>query len=175
VMDEAALGAWLLGATHSVDRLQAQSYYADDAELAQRWAAGEPGPDMGPVGAWHDYLAADKDRGVTWRQLLILAVPLNDYWRSACEWGFAYHAAHEQIRVLAGENTPLEDFYVIDGHNVVKMHYDWAGKFLGAEPLGRARSTSYAHRWNRQWERAEDFQAWWDRHPQYRRGARTAA
>jgi Family of unknown function (DUF6879) len=184
MMDEAALVDWLNSAEHTVGRVQALDRYhvPSDDENYRRYLADEPGPVMGPIDAFHDWLEAEAARGVTWQQLLIVRSPLNSYWRYACEWGYALHTDHEAIRVfdVAEQSLPAaaparlvrRDFYVADGRDVLLMHYDSQFRFVGAS--APAESRQYREAFAAGWATAEGFQTWWNRHPEYRRGSRAA-
>lgn len=180
MMNEAQLVEALGRATRTVDRLQCQPQYAvpSDDENYRRYRAGERGPVMGPIDAFHDWLLAEGRRGVTWSQLLAIAVPPNLYWRYACEWGFAYHTRHEQIRVSefaeGASGTALPECYIIDRRDVLLMAYAAGGEFIGAEYAEPGILNDCLAAWDAAWAAAERFETWWGRHPEYRRGARAA-
>ena len=174
MMDEAALAARLARATRTVDRVQAQPAYdvGSDLDNYRRYVHGEPGPDMAAIEEFHAWLDAGRARGITWRQLLIPPMPLNAYWRYACEWGFAYHTAHEDIRILVpvlGSVPPFLgfDFYIIDGRDVVMLDYDTHCRFTGAWDCVPAGAEVAA--WDAAWDRAVPFAGWWAAHPEYKR------
>ena len=64
------------------------------------------------------------------------------------------------------------DWWLIDGRDVVRMHYHPDGRFRGAEVLEDPEHVSWHHlAADAAWQVAEDFTTWWARHPQYRRSA----
>ena len=108
----------------------------------------------------------------------MLRAPLSDYDRYACEWGYAYNApAGDDTRVLdlAERSLPSEvvdhDFWLIDHERPVQMHYDDAGRFLGATLVEPYELSRYQTARDAAWHEAEPFPAWWDRHPEYHHAA----
>jgi len=168
--------------TRSAFRLETLDAYeveSDGADVA-RYLAGEPEPDPSRKQPWLDELAAERRAGKIRSRVHVLRTPLCDYLRYECEWGYAPNAAAgESIRILDLSSVTRppklvdEDFWLLDDTHVLRMIYDDAGHFLGAElatdaaPYRTARAVSVAA--------SEDFVRWWARHPQYWRANWTAA
>lgn len=76
---------------------------------------------------------------------------------------------------LAERSLPAEvvdhDFSLVDHELPVRMHYDDAGRFLGATVVEPAELSRYQVARDAAWHEAEPFQAWWNRHPEYHRAA----
>jgi hypothetical protein len=84
--------------------------------------------------------------------------------------------AGEDIRVLhRGEHTIAEarfigrDFWIVDGEQVVLMHYDAYGRFEGAELAPPAERRAFHDTRDMAWDLAEPFVGWWARHPELHR------
>jgi hypothetical protein len=160
---------------HQRFRLETLPHYSvgDDGVDYERFIAGAPEPTWERKRPWMDVLRAD--RGAT--RVRILSLQLTEYERYACEWGYALNAeAGEDIRVLhRGEHTIPEarfigrDFWIVDGEQVVLMHYDAYGRFEGAELAAPAERHAFHDTRDAAWELAEPFVEWWARHPELHR------
>jgi hypothetical protein len=184
MLDEAALGAFLDRAQADLFRIEVLDAYdvASDGGDFHRYLAGEPGPDPARKGAWLDRLKADAERGLRNRRVRVLRSPLTPYLRYECEWGYAYNVtAGEDIRILdlAETDGPAglieEEFWVMDGRDVVRMHYDDHGKFTGAEILPSSALPKYRAARDAAWGTAVPFETWWRSHPHYRREGHVVA
>jgi hypothetical protein len=97
--------------------------------------------------------------------------------------GYAYNVpAGDDTRILdlakhshlAGARS-WDDFWLIDDNEVVLMHYDSDGHFLGAELADPDATDRYRAVRDTAWRAAEPFSTWWHRHPEYHRSARKAS
>jgi hypothetical protein len=183
MMDALRLGAYLDRAQAELFRMETLSRYdvpSDGGDFG-RYMRGEPGPDAARKRAWHGQLEKDRARGVVNRRVHVVRPPLSDYLCFEFEWGHALNAHLEEIRVLDLGAVPApagfvrEDFWLMDGQDVVLMHYGDGGRFVGAEILPPAMLIRYRTARDAAWDAAEPFQSWWDAHPQYHRGGKTAA
>jgi hypothetical protein len=164
---------------HQRFRLETLPHYSvgDDGVDYERFIAGAPEPTWERKRPWMDVLRADRAAGRGATRVRILSEQLTDYERYACEWGYALNAeAGEDIRVLhRGEHTIPEarfigrDFWIVDGEQVVLMHYDAYGRFEGAELAAPAERHAFHDTRDAAWELAEPFVEWWARHPELHR------
>lgn len=180
MLNEQELSSYLRQAARSLFRLEILPEYNVllDRGDYPRYLAGESGPDMGRKGRWLDFLRAQRAQGIDRHRVRVLRSPLSDYDRYACEWGYAYNVpAGDDTRVLdlTEQSLPVEvvdhDFWLIDHKRPVRMHYDRAGRFLGASLVELAELNRYQAARDGAWYAAEPFQPWWDRHPEYHRAA----
>jgi hypothetical protein len=166
--------------TRTAFRLETLDRYevpTDGGDFA-RYLKGEPGPAPERKQAWADRLTQERERGIRRSRVHILRTPLTDYLRFECEWGHALNTHLEDIHILdlsehaRPEGVPDCDYWLIDDRITILMHYDDAGRFLGAEtendpaPYQRARDIAMSA--------AEPFSAWWQRHPEEWRENRNA-
>lgn len=180
MLDERELGAYLRHATHSLFRLEMLPAYDVPIDRGDfpRYLAGEAIPDMERKAHWLDYLREQRAQGVYRHRVRALRTPLSDYDRYACEWGYAYNVpAGDDTRILDLTERPVladvidHDFWLVDHERPVRMHYDDAGRFLGAAVVDPAESGRYQAVRDAAWRAAEPFDAWWAQHPQYHRVA----
>jgi hypothetical protein len=152
-------------------RLEVRDSYAVDSDQdgPARYLAGEDPPDQG---AWLAELRADAAAGKRWQWCRVLRRPLSDYLRYECEWGYAGNvAAGAQVRILDitgqpwPDGVPREEFWLLDDSAVLRMHYDSAGAFTGAEPAPGSELGRYRRARDAAWDAAEPFAAWWASHP----------
>jgi hypothetical protein len=164
-------------------RLELRDSYAvaSDGSDFSRYLAGEDLPDATRKSAWLDELRADTAAGKTWQWVHVVRSPLSDYLRYEFEWGYAINIhAGAEIRILdLSEQTrpaglPDEDFWLLDGQNALVMHYDNAGRFVGADSAAAKDLPRYRRARDTAWETAEPFADYWARHPQYHRRGRAA-
>jgi hypothetical protein len=112
------------------------------------------------------------------RRVRVLRLPLSDYDRMACEWGYVHNSeAGEDIRVfeltcddssqVARSAQSAEDFYVLDQHIALLMDYTDDGEFSGAEKTSAA--GAFEELAGMYWLAAEPFEQWWAAHPEYHR------
>jgi hypothetical protein len=181
-LDAAQLGEHLGRYRHTLFRMETLPAYAvtSDGDDFTRWLAGEREPTWERKNRWLDVLRAERAAGKASRRVRVLSEQLTEYERYSCEWGYALNApAGEDIRVLhRGEHHlpvdgDLEDFWIVDGGEVVVMRYDSDGRFLHADvvPASQPDREFYAYLWiaDRMWESAEPFLDWWARHPELHR------
>jgi len=163
---------------HTAFRVEVRDRYevpSDGGDLA-RYLAGEDVPDAARKNAWLDELRADTAAGKRWQWVHVVYSPLSDYLRYAFEWGYAINIhAGADVRVLdlaehpRPAGVPEEDFWLLDGDAALIMHYDDAGRFLGADAVPAAELPRYRHARDTAWEAAEPFADYWARHPGYHR------
>ncbi len=177
MLDAAMLGTLLRSAKRDLFRMEARDSYdvpTDGGDFG-RYIHGEPGPDMARKAAWHARLAADRSRGLRRWRVHAFTEPLSPYLRFEFEWGHALNAALEEIRVLPLRpdhglpSLALTDFWLVDDREAVSMHYDQAGRFLGATVEPPAALAGYRQARDAAWSAAAPFTKWWRTHPQYHR------
>ncbi|WP_158228237.1 DUF6879 family protein [Pseudonocardia sp. MH-G8] len=153
---------------------------ASDGVELDRYLAGEPEPDRAAKAGWLDRIGSDTAGGRVWRRLRLVPVPITDYVRYACEWGYTDNtAAGEQVRVLDLADAPggahvlaaVGDFYLLDDSHVAAMHYDAAGAFVRAEIVDEPFVEIYRAAARAGWAISELFDEWWPRHPEHHRAA----
>ncbi|MGH4014447.1 MAG: DUF6879 family protein [Pseudonocardiaceae bacterium] len=144
----------------------------------RRWLNGELEPDWEARRPWLDLLRRWANEGRPRRCVRVIHDPPSDYERYACDWGYRHNvAAGEIVRILdlAEQSPPGEllhasgDWTLIDGRDVVKMHYDHDGQFSGAELLDVAHVDRYRIAADAVWNETEPFMQWWDLHSQHHR------
>lgn len=147
----------------------------------ERYLAGEPEPDMERKGPWLAQLREETARGLYNYKVWALPTPLIDRTRFACEWGYAYNVkAGEDVRILDlgvkswPEGLVHHDFFLLDDKEVVRMHYDDEGHFIGGEPLTEDVLPMYRTARDIAWAAAEPFEAWWAAHPEEHRANRAS-
>lgn len=150
----------------------------------RRWLDGEAEPTWEVRQPWLDTLAQWARDGRPRRRVRVIHDPPSDYERYACDWGYRYNvAAGEPTRVLdlAEHDVPEEldaapgDWWLIDGRDVVTMHYHADGRFHGADILDPRDAVAHRIAADAVWRAAEPFTSWWDRHPQHHRSPSRAA
>ncbi|HET7012341.1 MAG TPA: hypothetical protein VFI65_00415 [Streptosporangiaceae bacterium] len=175
LLTEQELGDLLDQARAELFRLEVLDSYdvATDGGDFARYVAGEQGPDMARKGPWLDRLRQDAARGLHNSRVHVVRSPLSDYLRYEMEWGYAPNAAAgEDIRILdlaeVSEPTGLteHDFWLVDDHQAVVMHYDDAGHFEGASLAPGAELGRYQHAARAAWQAAVPFSRYWAAHPQ---------
>ncbi len=146
----------------------------------RRWLGGELEPTWAVRQPWLDTLAKWAREGRPRRRVRVIHNPPSDYERYACDWGYRYNVgAGEPTRVLdlAETDLPKElaaapgDWWLIDGRDVVMMHYHPDGRFRGAEILDPQDTGRYRLAADAAWRASALFTIWWDGHPQYHRSA----
>ena len=177
MFDEEQLGEYIdsrfsatLFRLETLDRYDVGSN-GDDYE---RYLAGEPGPTMSRKGPWMEHIRGEVARGLYTNRVHVVRGPLTDYLRFEFEWGYVYNAeAGERIRIVDLAEQPYpdglldEDFWVIDGRDVVRMFYDAEGSYLGAEPVPDADKAGYLRCETVAWAAGVAFADYWRTHPQY--------
>lgn len=149
----------------------------------QRWLAGESEPTWRNKQPWLDTLARWAREGRPRRRVRVIHDPITDYERYACDWGYRLNEqAGENIRVLdvAETSLPTElggapgDWWLIDGRDVVRMHYYPDGQFRGGEVLDSQHLERHRLAADAAWDHAAPFGPWWAAHPQHHYATRLA-
>lgn len=157
---------------------------ASDGSDYRRYLDGADAPTPERKQPWLDTLRAWAEQGRARRRVRIIHDPITDYERYACEWGYALNSqAGELIRIIDLAQTQLTqeltsmagDFWLINGREVVAMHYQPDGQFRAAEVLDRQQVAEHSTAAEIAWELGEDFPTWWNDHPQHHRSAHRAA
>jgi hypothetical protein len=187
VLNEQELGEFIdRHFTHSLFRLETLERYdvESDGGDFEAYLQGKPSPAAAGKQAWLDQLRCEAAEGKHSQRLRVVGDPLSDYIRYECEWGYVFNAqAGEEIRVLdlgqldwrADLLADEEDFYLVDDQWLVRMIYDDAGRFLGAEVVGESEEFERVQGLIDQlWGVAVPFADWWAAHPQYWRSNRAA-
>jgi transcriptional regulator with XRE-family HTH domain len=158
--------------TKTAFRLETLDRYevpTDGGDFA-RYMRGEPDPTPERKQSWADRLTREREAGIRRSRVHVLRTPLTDYLRFECEWGHALNAHLEDIRVLdlsehpRPDDLPDHDYWLIDDRLAIQMHYDDAGRFLGAEVHDDV--ALYQHARDVAMSAAESFSSWWHRHPE---------
>lgn len=152
----------------------------EEADFLRWLAPGEAEPDWGRKEGWLNILRAEEARGLESFRVRLFSGRMTDYERYEAEWCFVPNVqAGDAVAVLrAGEHTlPAslirEDYWLVNDTVLIPMHYDEAGRFLGADvvedpsvlgPYVRARDDARRE--------AEPFSVWWSRHPELHRELR---
>lgn len=144
----------------------------------RRWLANETEPDWELRRPWLNKLTQWAEQGRPRRRVRLIHDPIAQYERYACDWSYPSSvAAGELIQVLdLGEVQPPNelrdapgDWYLIDGRDTVKMHYDAESRFVGAERIDAQHIEIYRSAADAVWVATEPFTRWWGRHPEYQR------
>lgn len=185
LLDIEQLGATLDATRHDLFRWEALRAYevATDGSDYRRYLDGAAEPTWERKRAWMNTLAAWAAEGRARRRARLVHCPITDYQRYACEWGYSFNSASgEQIRVLdlAETAVPLEtaglpDFWLVDHIQPVVMHYGSDGHYLGAEVVPAAQADRYVAAATAAWTAGQDFDTWWQQHPEHHRTAHHAA
>lgn len=155
-------------------RLEALDVYdvSTDGGDVERYLRGEPEPDPGRKQPWLDHLRAEREAGKHRSRVHVWRSPLNDYLRYECEWGYVPNAAAgEDIRILDLAETPQPDglivreFWLFDDRDVLLMHYDDQGRFVGGEPLDERETPKYRDAAQAAVDASIPFTDWWANHP----------
>jgi hypothetical protein len=164
-----------------LETLDAYDVGSDGGDVA-RYLRGEPEPDPERKGAWLARLRDERAAGKFRQRVHVLRSPLSDYLRYECEWGYVPNvAAGEDVRILDLAEQPRpagldidHDFWLLDDQAVVRMHYDPAGRFTGAEILTEADLPRYRAARDAALSAAEPFTSYWQRHTEYHRSSQVA-
>lgn len=161
----------------SLFRLETLDTYrsASDGDDVTRYLRGEPAPDPERKGAWLSRLRRERAQGLLRQRVHVVRGPLSPYCRYECEWGYSLNSeAGEDIRILdlAEQRLPAaadvgHDFWLVDGHDVIRMDYDDTGRFVQAELLGAEALPRYRAARDALLDAAEPFDFYWGRHPEY--------
>ena len=158
---------------------------ASDGSDYKRHRDGEPEPDPARKQPWLDTLQREGERGLYRSRVHVLDRPLHPYLRYECEWSYVPNsAAGEDVYILDRTESPLRaaeqaaldavgDFWLLNGTEAVRMHYDAHGAFVGAQPVCDVRD--YLRAAQLAMNKAVPFGVWWARHPEEHRKAVRAA
>jgi hypothetical protein len=173
------LGEWIdARLTRSAYRLELLDRYDADSEREAfaRFLRGEPS--MAERRPWLARIRAESQSGIVNQRVHVLSTPLTDYLRFEAAWGYAHNsAAGEDIRIIdlserpAPAGLPDHDYWLIDDAHVIRMHYDDAGRFTGADPVDPAELPVYQQAKAMALAAAEPFGTWWARHREEHRAA----
>ncbi len=113
--------------------LETRDSYGTQPEIAPfaKWAVGEP-DDLEWLQDWCGTLRRGTARGKVFRRACVVSEPLSDYQRWAHSVTSPLVEAGEDIRwvprrLVSSIAFPGNDFYLIDGHKVVFLHYSGNG------------------------------------------------
>ena len=137
---------------------------------------GRAGTDPARKEPWLARLRADAERGLRNRRVHVLRSPVGDYLRYESEWGYLPNSGPARTsgsstwpRLRAPRGLVAEDFWLMDNGTAVRMHYDDAGRFLGASVAPKWRLLRYRRAAAAAWHASVPFGDWWAAHPQYHR------
>lgn len=177
MLDEQELGDYIdRHFTRALFRLETLDLYdvASNGDEYQRYLAGEAKPDPERKKPWMEHIRGEVARGLHTYRVHVVRSPLNDYLRFECEWGYVYNArAGEHIRILDLAERPRpealldEDFWMIDDREVLRMHYDPEGRYVGAEVGAEEVLPRYLAAKKAAWSTGADFYDYWKAHPEY--------
>lgn len=180
-MDAAALGRFIDEHYHQpgdrLFRMEVLPEYevGSDGDDYHRWLAGATEPTWSRKQPWLDTLHRERENGQVSTRVRILSEQVTNYERYACDFGYRYNAAYEDIRVLHRGEHPVpadlieHDFWIINDAVVVRMCYDDHGRFDCAEVADPGHLDEYLRTRDRAWQAAEPFPDWWNRHPELHR------
>ncbi|PZS37492.1 MAG: hypothetical protein DLM62_18930 [Pseudonocardiales bacterium] len=149
---------------------------SDDADF-RHWLEGATEPTWSRKQPWLDTLRRERENGQISKRVRILSGSVTDYERYACDFGYRYNGAYEDIRILhRGEHKVPSglierDFWIIGDSVVVTMHYDEHGGFEGADVTDPAGLNRHLQTRDAAWAASEPFARWWARHPELHRRA----
>jgi hypothetical protein len=167
--------------TETLFRLESLAAYdvASEGSDFAGYLAGEPAPSPERRQPWLDRLQAERSRGQQRRRVHTVTLPLSDYLRFECEWGYALNP-YEDIRILelTAQRPDLQalvdaaggDFYLVDGKYVLRLRYTAENQPLGfVADSSPAVAVDYRRIAEALWSEAEPFTQWWAAHPQFHR------
>lgn len=175
LMTLAEMGAWV-AEHHRSDllRIEAQPVYlaVSDGGDWERFRAGKRLE--ADISGWLNNLRESTAAGRIWRRVQIAEVPLDS--RSYTAFSALRYvdttAAGEQVRVLDTDPQQADllakvgDFFVAEGQKVLLTYYDQQGRHLGGEVADPVRAAVLRRYADSLWREAEDFTAWYARHPE---------
>lgn len=176
LLSEAELDPYFDMATRDIFRFEGHAMYTVDVEQPRfrAYLAGEAYDPAAEPRVWYDYIRDRVDEGVTWRKVRVFHAPLGDYERWECEWSYTATERHGQrtfILDTAGgavlPELPDYDWWMFDNSTVLRMHYDSAGAFVGAEPLAARETPRHVRFRDTALAAAAPFPAWWSAHAEH--------
>lgn len=162
--------------TRNLFRLEILDLYDVKGERDEyrQYVAGAIRPDPERKKRWMEQIRSEVARGAHTYRVHVVRSPLNDYLRFEFEWGYVYNArAGEHIRILDLAERPRpadlldEDFWLIDEREVLRMHYDSEGRYVGAEVAPEEMLPRYLAAKDVVWSGAVDFADYWKTHERY--------
>jgi hypothetical protein len=169
--------------TESAFRLETLDSYdvGSDGNDVARYLRGEEDPDPERKSAWLARLSREADEGKNRQRVHVWRGPLTPYLRYEAEWGYLPNVkAGEDVRILDLAERPRperlvdHDFWLLDNQIAIRMHYDGAGRFVGAEVAPDEDLPRYRAARDAAVSAAEPFILYWQRHPEYHRVNRAA-
>lgn len=113
--------------------VEMRDMYGTQAEIGPfaKWVAGEP-DDLKWLDGWCETLRRGTAKGKVFRRVCVVSEPLSDYQRWTHSLTSPLVEAGEDIRwvprrLVSSIPVPGNDFYLIDEHKVVFMHYSGVG------------------------------------------------
>jgi len=177
MLDEQGLGDYIDSRfTRNLFRLETLDLYNVNSERDEyrRYVAGETKPNYEHKKVWMEQIRGEVAHGAHTYRVHVVRSPLSDYLRFECEWGYVYNArAGERIRILDLAERPRpadlvdEDFWLIDEREVLRMHYDAEGRYVGAEVAPGEMLPRYLAAKDAAWSGAVDFADYWKAHQGY--------
>jgi Family of unknown function (DUF6879) len=184
MLDLSQLSERINGFARTAFRLETLDLYSsgsDGGDVA-RYLRGEPAPDPARKEPWLARLRDERASGKLRQRVHVLRSPLSPYLRYECEWGYAYNAPFEDIRILdlAERAFPPgliadHDFWLIDDQDLIIINYDDGGRFASAEIAAAAELPRYQAARSAALAAAEPFLAYWRRHTEYHQENNRAA
>lgn len=124
---------------HTAFRLETRDRYNApyENESLRKFLAGEQ-DDFVWFQDWLAMIRAAAAKGKRFRRVRVVTIPLNDYGRFGLYCAQHTNAAGEDIRYLErgqpeSEGLPGYVYWLFDSRQVVRMHFDDADIFVGAE------------------------------------------
>lgn len=177
MFDEQQLGDYIDSHfTRVLFRLETLDLYdvASNGGEYHRYLKGAVSPNTERKKPWMDHIRAEVARGLHTYRVHVVRSPLTDYLRFECEWDYVYNArAGEHIRILDLAEVPRppdlieEDFWLVDDREVLRMHYDAEGRYIGAELASEELLPRYLAAKEAVWAAGVDFADYWRAHPEY--------
>ncbi|GGK43098.1 hypothetical protein GCM10010124_39930 [Pilimelia terevasa] len=151
--------AKLENVAHSRWRMEFQRYYASDTTQPryQQWLA-DGTVDWAYYDEWIPYMEKLRAEGKIVRRIKVVDEPLNDYWRFTYAQVARLDAAGDSTRWLKRRDLvfdlfPANDFYILDGRELLYLHFDAELRPAGFSlvddaELVEAATRSFARAWN---------------------------
>ena len=135
----AAFGQLFHAFVHTAFRLEVRSRYAPsyEGDSFRKFLAGEP-DDLPWMQDWLTMVRDATNEGRRFARVRVVSTPLTDYNRFGLAVSQHNNAAGEDIRYLTRDQAdaaelPHHDYWLFDSRKLVRMHFDDADAFRGAE------------------------------------------
>lgn len=138
-------------------------------------------PDTTALEALAVELADEARRGLVSERVRVLSPELTDDEAMSCDVALPIISRDQEIRILHRGEHPVpdvvdHDYWIVTTAagevHVLPLHYDAAGRFLGAEIItDPAAQQPYLRERRLAWAIAEPFDTWWSRHGELHRQA----